>query len=664
MGKVDVKSVLEIQWDGPWEVRPIDVNVDFTLNPTCGYGNANVTAKPIDKYSNDWGGKVEIFYYEYSDLVETNIECVGVSDCEGGYGQYGKVESETIVVGVIDASGGTATTTIGNGWQYYTKANGETGKTNDIIPCDISGNPMTSFTVTADSRGTVVGEERIVSSTTVMWYGEDYQRASGIVEVRQAANSVSGTVTTVTAGSAGSATIPASGGSVTVTPTNGTYKVVTTYSSTSTAQTDSGNVTPSPTSFTASATTRGTEVGEEKVVSSTTVTWTKNDVSKTNEAVVKQEENTIIDHVDNKVVLSISASTTSLAKDKDAEATLVVSGTIISGDLYKSGVIHETTETDIPLSGITVSINNTTDFTLSDNILSTKNENKYIEPNECIVTASYETYSSNITIKQVGPPAKYNFDVLCNNQSITEDKFKSGFTYVNITGFTFGVNSIKSGESKTSGAYSENVNWRLTVNGNSVVYINKKDQWVEYDGNFISAKTVHVGEIQPKSSSVLWVKPIFNNLTFTDSLATVLTFIQEGNNDGNLSTQIVYDLTKAKVIKWEFDADANQINIPWSGGTYDLNDSKCTLSYTFVKNGTPDAKYVYTSDYSDSLILSLQRNGKYETYSTVEKIDNLLVTFSPNWCDNLSTKSGQYGCGYDVTLSLLNVLGSSDNVTS
>ena len=224
----------------------------------------------------------------------------------GGTTTYGNVTAGTITNATVPASGGTKTATAGNGSQTwsktkidttYTYTSGSTktetttaasSGTNSVAPS------VSSISATGSNLGTTIQAQTTLKSQAVTWSANG-KSASGTMYVYQQANSRSATSTSggtttygnVTAGTITNKTIPASGGSATATAGNGSQTwsksaVVTKYTYTSgstkdetttAASSGTNTISPSVSSYTASASSKGTTESGVTTVGSKAVTW-------------------------------------------------------------------------------------------------------------------------------------------------------------------------------------------------------------------------------------------------------------------------------------------------------------------------------------------------------------------------------------------------------
>lgn len=171
-----------------------------------------------------WGSKKTTYYF----YQEKNLE--SVKSISGGIYTYGNIVAGTISNKTIPASGGSATTTAGNGSQTWNKSATITtyeytsGATKDVTTEAASNGTanvvpnVSSITATASSKGTTVSAQTTVKSQAVTWSANG-KSASGTMYIYQAANSIDSYNygSWNIAISANPTTIAASGGTSTIT---------------------------------------------------------------------------------------------------------------------------------------------------------------------------------------------------------------------------------------------------------------------------------------------------------------------------------------------------------------------------------------------------------------------------------------------------------------
>lgn len=180
-----------------------------------------------------------------------------VKSTSGGIYTYGDVIAGTVINGIIPASGGSATATVGNGTQSWSKSATITtyeytsGATKDVTTEAASNGTanvvpnVSSITATASSKGTTVSAQTTVKSQAVTWSANG-KSASGTIYIYQAANKIESYNygSWNIAISANPTTIAASGGTSTITSSCTRSKTpIYTSGSTGTATTESATPT-------------------------------------------------------------------------------------------------------------------------------------------------------------------------------------------------------------------------------------------------------------------------------------------------------------------------------------------------------------------------------------------------------------------------------------
>ena len=230
------------------------------------------------------------------------------TDEKGGVTTYGGLTNFLVdKPKVIPASGGSATVNAYAAKQAWTTSakyaysgftarpnnpysvliSAESSGTNDVLP------QPSAISATANNLYKTIQDETIIKEEQVKWVGQGQDKIStSTLVIKQAANKIESNITTVTAGTITNNEIPASGGTKSSTAKNGTYQNVIKYSSNAEDVT-SGSVTPTPTSFSASASSKGLVPSEKTEVDSTEVVWEKNGIKKTNTLIVYQQANKV-----------------------------------------------------------------------------------------------------------------------------------------------------------------------------------------------------------------------------------------------------------------------------------------------------------------------------------------------------------------------------------
>lgn len=222
-----------------------------------------------------WGSKKTTYYYLYQ---EKNLE--SVKSISGGIYTYGNIVAGTISNKTIPASGGSATTTAGNGSQTWNKSATITtyeytsGATKDVTTEAASNGTanvvpnVSSITATASSKGTTVSAQTTVKSQAVTWSANG-KSASGTMYIYQAANSIDSY-------NYGSWNIAISANPTTIAASGGTSKITASCTRTKTAVYTSGST---GTATNESATPTLAISGTGFILSGTTVTASKNNVA-------------------------------------------------------------------------------------------------------------------------------------------------------------------------------------------------------------------------------------------------------------------------------------------------------------------------------------------------------------------------------------------------
>lgn len=252
-----------------------------------------------------------------SNIVTITREANVITSTVGGVTNYGSITAGSINEATIPASGGTKTTTIGNGsqsWSRTEKVQYYTSGSSTVISESASGTSsvspnITSLEGTAGSKGTTESGITVVKSATINWTANS-KTVSGTAHVYQAANTYSdsgGNITygDITIGSISDDTIPASGGTGEAVAYNGYISYTAsgttrTWSSGATETLSTSNsgretVYPNPSTFSKHAPSKGTTISGVTEVGHTTITWSAHGKSKTGTAYIYQAENKIVD---------------------------------------------------------------------------------------------------------------------------------------------------------------------------------------------------------------------------------------------------------------------------------------------------------------------------------------------------------------------------------
>lgn len=307
----------------------------------------------------------------------------------GGTTTYGDVVAGSINNYTIPASGGSGTTTIGDGYQYWTRSattrhytSGATSTSSNSTSGTTPVSPsISSLYGSASSKGTTSSGRTIVEQRTVTWTGSGGKSDSDTAYVYQAANtySDSGGVTSygnIVAGSITNATISAGGGTGTAKIGDGyiTYTVsavTRTWTSGSTQTISSASsgqetVHPSQSTFSATAKTKGTTASNVTEVGKQTITWSAHGKSTSGTAYVYQEANKITSTttsggvytygevtagtITNKTIPAEGGTATSIANNGSQSWN---KSATVKKDTYTSGSVNTTT-TENATSGTSV----------------------------------------------------------------------------------------------------------------------------------------------------------------------------------------------------------------------------------------------------------------------------------------------------------------------
>ena len=251
-----------------------------------------------------------------------------VSGTSGGVVTYGAVTAGKVTEGIIPASGGSATSTAGNGSQYWSKTAVSTSykytsgaTTSEVTQNATTGNDAvapskSSLTATANSLGTTLSSLTVIKSETITYTGKSGYSKSSMLVVYQEKNEITSTIASggtttysdITPGTITPGYIPASGGSAKTTIANGSQTKTTTDKIRTTTYTSGAkatetitpgsstniSVTPSISELSSSAPSRGSTIGDQISVKSANVTWTANGKTVSRTVHVYQSENKIV----------------------------------------------------------------------------------------------------------------------------------------------------------------------------------------------------------------------------------------------------------------------------------------------------------------------------------------------------------------------------------
>lgn len=313
-----------LRWSG--------THVNSSTGATGSASSLGTTVKSRTLYTT---ATVSGSYNGYSDSASCSVyqeanRVERTSTSEGGT-TYGAITGYSTTDDTIPASGGTGTATASTAKQsyttsgtvttyYYTSGATDTSTTGSSSSGTIDVSPSkASITATASSRGTTVGDKKVIKQETVTWSSHG-KTASATMYIYQEQNrvesekSVGGATTYselydctvnddiiparggtgVSTASTGHQDITTSAGSTVYTYTSGDTKSVTTGSSSS----KTIDVHPNPDMISQRAGSRGTNAGPKKSLYSATVTWSSNGKTHTEVMTVWQEENGYADSED------------------------------------------------------------------------------------------------------------------------------------------------------------------------------------------------------------------------------------------------------------------------------------------------------------------------------------------------------------------------------
>jgi hypothetical protein len=375
--------------------------------------------------------------------------------------------------------------------------------------------------------------------------------------------------------------IPARGGSVNITFTDGSQTVTTTaihdyYTSTSsrireTAKTDTVGVVGTASKTTVTAKTKGSTVSEQTEVETVTVTWKKNGKQAKKSVTVYQAANRELDDLyDGAVTVNVSVEPTVLGNTSGNKATISRSGTVRGRKQYSSNVEmpYTLTKNITPI----LSISDTTNFSLNGTTISTRTANTSSKSRSCIITATYNTTTNHCSVKQSGSP-QYVFEVLDSNNATA--------TTINYAHPSVGY-KIRS--SYTLDDVNTPVDWSIVeattnIPNGHTVYVRSNSNWVDVTSNLSnysvaggSSQTyVFVGPSDPGSTYQYWIKPDLNNLIraslINGDYNLQLTFKQNGQS-ATTSRKVIYKQTLTNHLVYQVSANtADSVSFDATGGT-------------------------------------------------------------------------------------------------
>ena len=289
-------------------VETIDVPYTISKSEVTAQTRSNVTGNQltIESVSVTWNGNdskkatSSVTVYQQANSCSTNIEYT-----------YGSISKGSFSNKTIAASGGSATVSIGNGFQgrtgitisAYTSNVIETAQTvNDTVSVSPS---ISSLSGSANNRGTVTGTQLTITSSTVTWSANG-KSARDTVYIYQEANtrstkSVNTVYSNINVGTinANPSSVEFEGGTSYVTATNGsqTWEEITTYSYTSkeesTAVTDSGSIVVTPTVNPTELVFEALDGSEDSHCLTSVATWSANGKSATASTTVCQSSKSV-----------------------------------------------------------------------------------------------------------------------------------------------------------------------------------------------------------------------------------------------------------------------------------------------------------------------------------------------------------------------------------
>ena len=564
---------------------------------------------------------------------------------------WGNVTAGTITDATVPASGGTKSASAGNGSQkytaytattyYYTSKASDSANTNSSSSTSSITPDYSSTSATGSHLGTTTSTTKTLASRDVKWSGGGSKSASGRMYVYQEANVktyktsgvTQGSVTygDVTAGTVTNATIPASGSSsnYTASASNGSqtsartdtpwssYTYTSTSSSTSNGQSYvvSGTVvvTPSPSSISATASTRGTVTGSQLTIKSSGVTWASKDgttsKNKTNTMYVYQGKNEITG-----TTYGTPSGLTLTVSDIAAGGGTVSSGTI--GGTCKQKVTSSYTSNAISSQTLTITTysgsygTKVTAGTLGTTVTTAK---KKIGTLTYTYTANNKSNTCSATVYQ---------GINSKSQSGTSTSYGSK-TYGNVTAGTITNATVAaSGGTKTATAGNGSQSWTRTATPYTA-YTYTSGATGKTDGS--SYTDSGNDTVSPSTSSI---SATGSNLQRTEKAKTTLssTTVTWKSLDGTTSknkTDTMYVYQQANVCTLSYGTPSGVTltvsDIPAKGGTIStgtLNSSYCDQKRTSS----------YTSNASSSETITILYSGSYGTKVTAGTLGTTVTT--------------------------------------
>lgn len=273
---------------GPNQRRSVggSLSISMTVNGNSRFTLSGNTIIHSSMRTNETTDTVTIKAVNDGDISKSAtasksiINSKTVKSTSGGIYTYGDVIAGTVTNGIIPASGGSATSTAGNGTQSWNKSatittyQYDSGSTKDVTTENASSGTnnvspsIASIEATAPSKGTTVSSRTIVKSQAVTWSANG-KSASGTMYIYQAANSIDSY-------NYGSWNIAISANPTIIAASGGTSTIIASCTRTKTPVYTSGST---GTATTESATPTLAISGTGFTLSGTTVTASKNNVA-------------------------------------------------------------------------------------------------------------------------------------------------------------------------------------------------------------------------------------------------------------------------------------------------------------------------------------------------------------------------------------------------
>lgn len=194
---------------GPNQTRSVggSLSISMTVNGNSRFSLSGNTITHSSMGTNETTDTITIKAVNDGDSSKSATASKSITNSKtvkstsGGIYTYGDVIAGTVTNGIIPASGGSATATVGNGSQTWNKSATITtyeytsGATKDAITEAASSGTVNvvpnvaSITATASSKGTTVSAQTTVKSQAVTWSANG-KSASGTMYIYQAANEI------------------------------------------------------------------------------------------------------------------------------------------------------------------------------------------------------------------------------------------------------------------------------------------------------------------------------------------------------------------------------------------------------------------------------------------------------------------------------------------